>query len=563
MLLECPYLSLLLILIMEGKEMKFFNEARKTAKVEQDYTHATNCNLVNDVARRNAVLFGEKVAVISRDRSDTFEEFYRRANCLGNGLRSLGVKEQDRVAILSRNRAECLECLFGTAACGAVGLPLNTRLADPELVYIINHGEAEILIYEEVFSERVKNISSQLPRIMNYVCMGSAPPESISYEDLISNSSTKEPELTINEDDLYLLLYTSGSTGKPKGVMINHRTMNAGSWEYWVRRNYQPTDFHLNLFPLFHAAGVVSSLAPFYSGGGQVLLEDITPERILECIEEDKVTSITLVPTLLVMILNTPGIEKYDLSSVRDIEYGASPMMVKTLRQAMQVFANANFSSGLGSTEDIGVPCTWLRYEDHVSEGTPEQLKRLGSIGRIGGMTTEIKLLDDNNQEVKQGEVGEFCIRVPFLMSGYWKDPEATEAAFSGGYFHHGDICYQDEDGYYYLVDRKKDMIITGGENVYSQEVEAVIFSHPAVLAVAVIGVPDEKWGEAVKAIVVCKENMKVSEEELKEYCRGKIAGYKIFKSVDFVESIPMTATGKINKPLLREKYGHGYDRKI
>lgn len=543
--------------------VKNSNYAWKKAKRVQDSRHATNCNLVNDVVRRNAVLFGEKVAVVSQEKSDTFEEFYRRANRLGNGLRSLGVKEQERVAILSRNRAEYLECLFGTAACGAVGLPLNIRLADPELVYVIKHGDAEILIYEEIFSEKVKNISSQLPKMVNYVCIGSASPGSISYEDLISNSSPKEPELTINEDDLYLLLYSSGSTGKPKGVMISHRTMNAGSWEYWLRRNYQPTDFHLNLFPLFHAAGVVSSLGPFYSGGGQVFLEDITSEKILKYIEEYRVTSITLVPTLMVMILNTPGIEKYDLSFVRDIEYGASPMRVKTLQQAMQVFPNAKFSTGLGSTETIGVPCTWLRYEDHVREGTPERLKKLGSIGRIGGMTTEIKLLDDNNQEVKQGEVGEFCVRAQFLMSGYWKDTVGTEAAFSGGFLHHGDMAYQDEDGYYYLVDRKKDMIITGGENVYSQEVEGFIFSHPAVQEVAIIGVPDEKWGEAVKAVVVCKGNMKVTEEELKEYCRGKIAGYKIPKSIDFVESIPMTATGKINKPLLREKYWQDYDRKI
>lgn len=538
------------------------SEAWKKATKDMDFKHGTS-NLVSDVVKRNAKLFGKGTAVVSKDRSDTFEELYRRTNCLGNGLRNMGVEEQDRVAMLSRNRTEFLECLFGVAACGAVGLPLNIRLAPPEMAFMINHGGAETLIYEEAFSETVNKLRPEIPNVKNYIGIGKAPAGVIGYEGLISSSSTEELELTIGEEDLFLLLYTSGATGRPKGVMINHRTMNMGSWEYWVRRFYTPKDFHLNLFPLFHSAGVVSSMGPFYSGGGQVLMEDMTPQAILEYIEKYKVTSMTLVPTLMVMVLAVPGIEKYDLTSMRDIEYGASPMRVETLREAMKFFANASFSSGLGSTETIGTPCSWLRYEDHVREGTPEQLKRLGSIGRIGGMSADIKLFDENNQEVKQGEVGEFCVRCPYIMSGYWKDPDATAEAFAGGYYHHGDMAYQDKDGYYYLVDRKKDMIVTGGENVYSQEVENVVFSHPAVMEVCVIGVPDEKWGEAIKALVKLRPGATATEEEIKNHCRGRIAGYKIPKSVDFVESIPMTSTGKVNKPLIREKYWAGHAKKI
>jgi acyl-CoA synthetase (AMP-forming)/AMP-acid ligase II len=436
------------------------------------------------------------------------------------------------------------------------------RLAPPEMEYVINHSECKAFFVSNDFVPIANSLRSKLTTVLpeNYVFWGDdkTPEGYRSYESLLTKASPKEPDLIVDGDDVWVFMYTSGTTGKPKGVVRTHES-NLGQYLLSdLCMGVRPDDCVMLVMPMCHVNSIFYSFAYTYVSAKCFVYNMISfdPEDLLRTIEKEKITFTSLVPTHYIMMLSLPDDIKKNInvSSIRQLLISSAPARKDTKLAIMDYFKNAELWEAYGSTESSLV--TLLRPE--------EQFKKLGSIGREIWGTDRIKILDENGNEVPRGQVGELYSRTPGIFKEYWKDPEKTKSVFRGDWFSAGDMAYQDEDGYYTLVDRKANMIITGGENVFPSEVENILGSHPAVKYVAVIGIPHEKWGESVKAVVSLHQGKMVSEKELIDHCRGKIAGYKIPKSVDFIkdEEMPMTATGKIIHRILREKYGKWSDVK-
>jgi acyl-CoA synthetase (AMP-forming)/AMP-acid ligase II len=516
---------------------------------------------VGVVLKMHARHFPDQLGCQDKYKSFTFKEWNERACRLANALREAGVGYGERVAILSYNRVEWMDIYAACAKGGQIAVPVLFRLAAPEIEYLINHSESKAFIVEAPFVETVDKIRDKLPTVSTFIYLGEgkAPAGYIGYEEFLSRGKPEEPPVIVDAADPWTLLYTSGTTGKPKGVLRTHESYLAHYLLNNVNMGVRPTDKPLLVMPMCHVNSIYYSFCYTYVSAPVMVYNVVSfdPEDLLKTIAEYKITFTSLVPTHYVMILSLPEEvrNKYDVSSIRQLLISSAPARKELKLAIMDYFKNAELWEAYGSTESGLV--TLLRPE--------EQLTKLGSIGREIFGIDEVKLLDEQGNEVPVGEVGELWARTPHVFKEYWKDPEKTQSAFRGEWFSPGDMAKKDEDGYYYLVDRKANMIITGGENVYPSEVENVVAQHPAVKEVAVIGVPDPKWGEAVKAIVVLKEGYQPGEElanEIMEFCRGKIAGYKRPKSVDFIpeEEMPRTATGKILHRVLRERYGKWSD---
>ncbi len=514
------------------------------------------------VLKMHALHYPEKLGWQDKNREYTFQAWNERACRLADGLRRLGVGLKDRFAVLAYNRGEWMDIYAGAAKGGQVVVPLMFRLAAPEIEYIVHHADCKGMIVEAPFVELINGLRPRLPIPPHaYVYLGDEPvPKGyIGYEDWLAASSPEEPAQVIEAAAPWTFMYTSGTTGRPKGVVRSHESYMAEYYLNNINMGVRPTDKAMLVMPMCHVNSIFYSFAYTLVTAPVFVYNMVSfdPEDLLRTIARYRITFTSLVPTHYIMILALPDeIKKgIDVSSIRQLLISSAPARRDLKLAIMDFFKNAELWEAYGSTE--GGLVTLLRPED--------QFRKLGSIGREIFGTDRIRLLDENRNPVPDGEVGELFYRTPMLFSEYWKDPEKTAQAFQEGWSTAGDLARRDPDGYYYLVDRKANMIITGGENVYPSEVENVIGAHPAVKDVAVIGVPDPKWGEAVKAVVILHQGYQGTPalaQEIIDFCQGKIAGYKKPKTVDFItdEEMPRTGTGKILHRLLRERYGKWSD---
>jgi len=484
----------------------------------------------------------------------TYPELESRTNRLANALLNMELRKGDRVAVMLYNCIEFIEIYCAFAKIGVVGVPVSWRYIEKEVEYVVNNCDAKAIIVGEDFVDCINSVRSSFEKIedKNYLIVGKTTQKGyINYEKIIANSPDKKPNVKVDEKDTWLQIYTSGTTGIPKGVVRSHASYIAFYLINAVEFGFSEKDYGMVIMPLYHVNSTFYGPLFLYIGGALFLGRDrgFDPTDLLDVISSEKITFTSLIPTHYNLILNVPEEvrKKYDVSSIRKLLCSSAPVRSTVKKGILECFPNVELFEAYGSTEAGLV--TLLRPED--------QLRKLGSIGRECLGTEVIKLLDESGNEVGVGEVGELYSSGPMMFDEYYKMPEKTKTSFKGDYFTARDMAKKDEEGYYYLVDRKDNMIITGGEHVYPSEVEEIISRYPKVFDVAIIGVPDDVWGEAVKAVVILKEGEKATQEEIINLCRGKMAGYKKPKSVDFIkpEEMPRTATGKILHRKLRERY--------
>jgi acyl-CoA synthetase (AMP-forming)/AMP-acid ligase II len=499
--------------------------------------------ILDAIARHAAARGGERAYWTPR-RAWTFAELWDASGRVASGLAQQGIGRGDRVACLTKHTAECVALVLGACRLGAVCMPVNWRLAPPEIAYIAKDGGARFMMADRAFA--------------------SAAPAELATEDFDAWTRGFAPlagGVSPAPEDTALQLYSSGTTGLPKGVELTHRNLASGMMSAVPDAiGYRGApDVMLNVLPTYHIAGVGVGLLTATRGGSSVLYPDFDPAAAVAAIAEHRITHAFLVPAMIQFMLAAPGAASADYSSLKGISYGASPISDKVLVEALRTF-KCDFMQVYGLTETTGA-ITMLPPEDHDPDGPRKPLLR--SAGKPIE-NVELRVVGPGgDQDCAEGEVGEILIRSPQNMKGYWGNPKATANAFlGGGWFRSGDAGYL-KDGYLFLHDRIKDMIISGGENIYPAEVENVLMQHPALADGAVIGVPDETWGEAVKACVVLKPGVKASAAEIIEFMRSRIAHYKCPKTVDFLEAIPRNPTGKILKRVLREPYWRGQERRI
>lgn len=509
---------------------------------------------------RSAKQFAEKPCIIFEDKIFTFREVNERVNSIANALLKIGLNKGDKVAVLQNNCHQEIESFFALSKGGMIKVPIMAMDSIEEIKYKVNDSEANTIILGPEFIDKIGSIRDEIKGIKNYICLDRAPSYMLDYEELISSSSSAEPTISTSDEDLHSIHYTSGTTALPKGVMMTYKTRNAVLRNFFIDTlSIQPTDVMLHPHPLTHAAG--SYVLPhMIRGCANVILPKFDPELLLRAVEKYKVTTVRLVPTALIRLLEYPDIRKFDFSTLHTIYYGASPMPTDKLIKLIKIFGQI-FIQIFGQSESPSCIC-YLPKHDHVIEG--RGVEKLGSVGRPF-TDVRVRIVNDSGQDISPGEeVGEVIVKSDTVVKGYWKRPDLTAETIVDGWLHTGDLARIDQEGYIYLVDRKKDVIVTGGFNVAPKEVENVIYSHPAVLEVAVVGVPDEKWGEAVKAAVVLKQGAEVSEKEIIDFCEGKLAAYKKPKSIDFYDNeLPKSPAGKILRRAVKEKYWKGLGKRI
>lgn len=509
--------------------------------------------------RRGAREYPDNIAIKFKDTEYTFAQTNERINRLANGLYGLGARKGERAAILLKNCNQFIESSFALAKSGITQVGLNARASMKEHEYILNDSEAGTLIVGDDFREGIESIRGTLKHLKRIVWVGGAAGADFSYDKILKENPDDEFKVEIDENDLTRISYTSGTTGAPKGVMLTYKAAKHMLLNMSQARQIYQDDVFLHVGPLSHASG--SLILPHWVRGAKnVIMEKFDTEAFFQTIQDEKVTGLMLVPTMIVRLLKLPSLKKYDLSSLRSISYGAAPMAEDKIKEAFKVFGPI-LSQGYGQMEAPSTICR-LEREDHITDGDPAKVKRLQSVGRPY-LDVELKVVDEDGNEVPTGEIGEIIVRSDHQMLGYWKKEKETQESLKNGWIYTRDMGYIDELGYVFLVDRKGDMIISGGFNIFPRAVEEILNNHPAVQEAAVFGIPDEEWGEAVKAWVALKEGTQATEEELIQFCAQHLASYKKPKSIDIVPELPKNAIGKIDKKTIKEQFWAGRTRKI
>jgi long-chain acyl-CoA synthetase len=516
---------------------------------------------LGDISRNGMINFPDRTAVVFEGKRWTYREHNGRVNRFANTLVGLDCKKGSRITILADNCAKYLEAYFGAAKIGMSVTPLNTRLSDDELVYVINDSEAKLLIVGDGYEDRVQKIMHRLVGITQWISFDNPAEGFLDYEKLLKAASDAEPDpdiYDVQEDDLVVLMYTGGTTGLPKGVMLSHRNVMTAGITSAIGMGFTMDDSTCYVLPIFHVSWW-PILAVMLVFGKVCINRRPNLDSIFQLIQDEKCTHMNLVPTIYGWMVDYPGVTKYDLSSLRILTYAGSPFPTEVLKKCIVKFGNI-YAQGYGATETSGAPITWLHWDDHHIEGSLS--KHLASAGKPS-FCSRVRIVDEHEDPVNPGAIGEICVKGRHIMLGYWKNPNLTSEALRNGWYHTGDMGYMDEDGFVFLTDRKADMIISGGENVYPKEVEDVIYSHPAVKECAVVSSPSEKWGEIVQAVVVLKPRQTATEEEIIRHCKKTLTGYKCPKAVAFWNDLPKTVVGKIVKKEIKQRFWEGKDRLI
>lgn len=500
------------------------------------------------------------IATICAGREHSFRELGNRVAKFAGALRQLGMQPGDRVAMLSLNSDRYLEYFLGTWWAGGVVNAANTRWSAAEIIYSLKDSGSSLILVDDAFKQMAATFPGQIPslRAMIYTGNGATPEGMRSYEELLAQADPIEDACGTG-NDLAGIFYTGGTTGTPKGVMLSQANLWSSGMSFLAENIVPSGSVFLHAAPMFHLANGAMMTAQLLRGGRHVFIPGFAPVAVLEAIKTHKVTDMLLVPTMIQMLVDHPTFKDYDTSSVCRMLYGASPIAEAVLGRAMAAFPKTNFFHAYGMTE-LSPLATLLPSWYHTPEG--RKTGKLRSVGRAS-YCVEAKIVDTEGNEVPRGTVGEVAVRGPNVMLGYWNKPKETAAAVRNGWMHTGDGATMDDDGFIYIVDRIKDMIITGGENVYSAEVENAIAQHPAVATAAVIGIPNDRWGEMVHAVVILKSGATVTADALIAHCKTLIAGYKCPRSIEFREQLPLSGAGKVLKTVLREPFWKGRARAV
>ncbi len=511
--------------------------------------------------RRVLQVNSRAIATIFEGRRRTWREIGDRVSRLARALRAHGLGRGDRIAVLMLNQDRYIECYLAAGWAGAAIVPLNIRWSVRENADALSDCGAKLLFVDSAFAKAGMTLAANVLGGLRliYADDDALPDGMFEYEALIAVSGPM-PDAMAAPDDLAAIFYTGGTTGRSKGVMLSHRNITANAFKVLAEGVVPETAVYLHAAPMFHLANGSAMYSLFLSGGTSVVIKAFTPEAVFDSIEHHKVTETALVPTMIQMVADHPAVRLRDLGSLRRILYGGSPISEAVLDRASAVLPGVAFTQAYGMSE-LSPLATILHAHEHVGE------RRSRGRHRSAGRATpgvEIRIVDESDREVPRGTVGQICARGDVVMMGYWNRPEETAKAVIDGWMHTGDAGYMDEDGFVYLMDRVKDMIISGGENVYSAEVENVVAQHPAVAQCAVIGIPNETWGEEVCAVVMRKPGIKVDPVEIIAFCKERIAHYKCPRSVDIRdEPLPMSGPGKILKRDLRAPFWEGRKRQV
>lgn len=516
--------------------------------------------MFHQIPRKHAKLDPDFECLVFEEHRLTWKELDERVDRLVTGLLSLGIKPGEHVAILAQNSHRFVEYYYACSRGGFVAVPLNWRLSDDELTYIIGHSKTAAFLVGEEHVETVDRLRNRLVDVREYVSLDGPAEGMKDYEELLTDSMAQEHTGKDDEDTMFILMYTGGTTGLPKGVMLSNRNIMTAALGVLFAMGITKEDITCMILPLFHIAFWPVTVVHFM-GSKAVISKKFDLGYVLETIQNEKCTHLNIVPTIASFLLTFPDIDKYDLSSLRSITYAGSPMPFEILMKLKDRFQDLDLGQGYGLTEAAPTVAILDQY-DHARAETEKDKKRLTSAGREC-LVSEVRIKDEDGMDLPPDEIGEICVKGPNVMLGYWKNPEQTAEALRGGWLHTGDMATMDEDRYIYIVDRKHDMIISGGENIYPREVEEVIYKHPAVAEVAVVGVPDDTWGESIKAVVVLKPDQSGTEEEIIQLCKDNLASYKKPKSVDFVDVLPKTPIGKILRREVKSPYWKDMDKTI